>query len=549
MRPNFFKKYSHPAFSPLSTSFLSKISRLNQPPTPIFDRRIHCSLVESAYQYPVSFDGHGKIGLLGRNFETQHVNFAYSAKLFPTNLKSGCFDYRSSPRLPVVDSLLNRAFAYQSYFSLENTAIIYVHHALNTSINTIEAMLKLQANPANIFILGKSYSESSSVVEEIKQLGVRYQNCSKQRGVGTFCNNFNRDVDWVWYQVVEQISRDKNINKLLVLDHGGRMLSHVPEEELDQLGVRVIGIEKTTAGLIELRKNGFPHLPIINVAKCAAKTIFESPMISDAVMKKLPAIESRSEKKTVCGIIGYGAIGKAIAQKLISSGFIVIVYEQNPFSSVAFPEVKRVETLAALIAESEYIFGCTGRDVFQDRNLLELVNITLRKKILISCSSEDKEFLSLLLQIREKNEGENYINPLKDITYVNELGGEIRLLRGGFPINFDNSEESVPADEIQLTRGLVLGAILQALKFFNSSEISYKATKLYKLDSNIQQFVVDRWLENQSKYSFPKEVVDDFKNKDWVSKHSDGMSINCDFFEEFSLEKEACLEATPQYSF
>src|SRR5262249_958172 len=42
--------------------------------------------------------------------------------------------------------------------------------------------------------------------------------------------------------------------------------------------------------------------------------------------------------------------------------------------------------------------------------------------------------------------------------------GTLTILRSGFPMTLDGSRESVPADQIQLTRALLLGGVLQALE-------------------------------------------------------------------------------------
>jgi len=72
----------------------------------------------------------------------------------------------------------------------------------------------------------------------------------------------------------------------------------------------------------------------------------------------------------------------------------------------------------------------------------DLFRLSPKTKTLISCSSEDKEFLSLLRVIN--NTSLNVFDPLDDIEYISEFGAKIHLLRGGFPVNFDNSGESVP---------------------------------------------------------------------------------------------------------
>ena len=76
--------------------------------------------------------------------------------------------------LPVVDNLLKENQHLLRQEPLKNTVIVYVHHALQTSINVINSLLMLGAKPAFIYILGKSYSENKAVVQHLKALGVTY---------------------------------------------------------------------------------------------------------------------------------------------------------------------------------------------------------------------------------------------------------------------------------------------------------------------------------------------------------------------------------------
>lgn len=39
----------------------------------------------------------------------------------------------------------------------------------------------------------------------------------------------------------------------------------------------------------------------------------------------------------------------------------------------------------------------------------------------------------------------------------------VRFLNGGFPVNFDGSDECIPAEQIQITRALMVAAAAQAV--------------------------------------------------------------------------------------
>jgi hypothetical protein len=98
------------------------------------------------------------------------------------------------------------------------------------------------------------------------------------------------------------------------------------------------------------------------------------------------------------------------------------------------------------------IVGCTGEDALAG---LEQGD-SLAGKTLASCSSEDIEFQSLLMS------NVPAVSHLAD-REIRVPDGTCLVLRGGFPINFDGARESLPSEQIQPTRGLLLSGVLQAI--------------------------------------------------------------------------------------
>lgn len=192
-------------------------------------------------------------------------------------------------KLPVMDSLLNKALVKGKHDVLRKTAIYYVHHPLQTSINVIDSIIQLGAKPSNIFILGKRYSECEAVVSSLVQRGVYYQPCSMQTSIGNYASSFIRDINWLWAKLIEQISDD--IEEILVLDHGGHAITYLPLMLLEHY--KIIGIEKTTAGFIDSDKRGLPPIPMIDVANSAVKKFLESPLIAEAVVSKIMSLFAR----------------------------------------------------------------------------------------------------------------------------------------------------------------------------------------------------------------------------------------------------------------
>jgi len=439
----------------------------------------------------------------------------------------------STQQLPILEKLLDRVNSDADIEkSLKNTAVVYVHHALQTSVNLLDGIIHLGAKPDNIFILGKKYSESTDVVKKMLDRNIHYRQSSSQTGLGRFDSTFTSDINWLWLDVISHLKTKNDIENVIIFDHGGFALSFTPAYVLENY--KVVGVEKTSAGFIKLANQGDSlSFPVISVAGSAAKKILEPPLIADAIVEKLsPLIPSIQNQIINCGVVGYGAIGKAIAAKLHLMGHRVMVYDHDAAqlnTAKAHPSLIPTNSLAALSAFSEYIFGCTGRDITEGN--IDCFRLSSKKQVGISCSSADTEFLSLLHLIQQKTHKKNPLNPFADVEYQTPMGGTLRLVKGGFPVNFDDSGESVRPLDIQLTRALVLGSAVQAAKFFKDPEILNK-NGVYMLDPSIQKFVATEWLKQKTANVFPTEMSDNFQNPKWIEKHSDGIANLCTIFEE-----------------
>ena len=142
-------------------------------------------------------------------------------------------------------------------------------------------------------------------------------------------------------------------------------------------------------------------------------------------------------------------------------------------------------------------------------------------KILISCSSKDKEFLTLLKHIQTTNK--KAVDPLKDIIFKNGYNKPLLLYRGGTPANFDNSPESVPANDIQVVRGLKAMAIIQAYKMLLDIENNHLIpAENYKLDPELQRITAETFLNLQPADRYSKDTMKKLNDRDYIEKLSGG---------------------------
>ena len=71
-------------------------------------------------------------------------------------------------KLPVLDVMVDKLTAIDPS-PLINTVVVYIHHALGTSLNLLDAIFSLGLVPSNTFVLGKHYSENREVVHSVPQ--------------------------------------------------------------------------------------------------------------------------------------------------------------------------------------------------------------------------------------------------------------------------------------------------------------------------------------------------------------------------------------------
>lgn len=414
--------------------------------------------------------------------------------------------------LPLLKKLVDTTLNVHAAPPLKNTAIICVTHAFHTVLPLLSSFVQLGAAHEKIFVMGKLYSECEDVVQEIKKAGFYYQHSTRPAMLGGFHRSFMRDINRLLTKCMTTLAPTDN---LLILDHGGHALAFAPPELLE--GRNVVGIEKTTAGLLHPEVAGVPF-PIIRMADCAAKKILEPPLIAKEVVQKLMPLIPLQTNKLICGVVGYGAIGKAIADKLRALGHEVMVYDRHKEKIQHLPRNVRMPELAVLVTNSDYILDCTGEDI---STTTEIVDFAKGNKTLISCSSEDKAFRSLLQFVQSKYKGKVPVNALNEISYTNEIGFTIRILRGGFPINFDNISEASLPEDIQLTRALVLSSVIQAAGFFNKPHLLQKAGS-YMLDPSLQKFVSCEWLKDRPLEGYPPKITADFEDETWIASKSGG---------------------------
>ena len=419
-------------------------------------------------------------------------------------------------KLPVIESFLNK-IEKEKILGIENILFVCVQHLLDTTVDLFQALIELGVKPENIFVTGKHYSSCDVVIAELKSLGIYVHKLTPLATLGEYEKIFNENLIGFLNEVRKRTTNNK-YKGMMVLDDGGRCLRIVMQEEFNE--VPIVGIEQTRAGLYN-SDVFYSKLAYIDVASCAAKKFLEPTIIVEELLEGVFEKSLRMESDIVYGVVGLGVIGRELVKKLQNMGFSkIIVQDKNPdcFNKSNLNQIEHVKQVGELISKADYIFGCTGRDIVKGLDFKEIIT---KDKTFISCSSEDIEFLSML-KLAGKITGNKKVDPLQDVIFKINGNVVVKIISGGFPVNFNRIKELSSSNNIQLTRGLLLAALLQAnLLFDELHNYPFEANKIM-LSPLLQKIIVNIWQEHVERNSFSEELLK-FHDTGWIKESSAGI--------------------------
>ena len=403
------------------------------------------------------------------------------------------------PRLPVLD-----AVATHLQPDLRGLCIVAVQHLLETTGSLFESFVNAGCRPERIHVIGKLYSTNPDVALRLRQLGLHiYRNGTLFRW-GHYDEQLTADCAAMWAGVERALADDVGIERVIVLDEGGFAASTVPPSVAARFSPVIV--EQTSSGLTNHASVG--EVPVVAVASSAVKRRIEPRIIQAAAFKRAFG-SHRGDGPLAMGIIGLGAIGRAISEALATAGHSVLGFDPSDDEETNLSPAIRTSSLDELWRRASVLWGCSGADAFQSLDESDRPH----DRELVSCSSSDREFRSLL---RPLNGDERYrsMDRLSDIRIV-KGGKQMVIRRGGFPINFDGSNESAPAADIQLTRGLLFLGVVQALKV---AEVAGTIV----LAPAMQRFVLSEWLKHNPERArwYADELLDRFNDDDWIRDQS-----------------------------
>ena len=394
--------------------------------------------------------------------------------------------------------------------------IILAHvHCVPSIVELLHFLLTQDfAIPARqIIIISNPYSTISSAAEVVKKLGVTLVQISPQFEPGHYGEvvsfHLKAGCKKATQLCFDMIKRGRR-PRLILIDDGGMVTDtwwrHFKGPDCD-----VVSVQLTASGLG--RAPDPSKLTKIDVARSAAKQKFEAKILSNGVLRRVRDLDKLKDITRV-GVVGVGSLGGTLAQSLVDMHKEVNIFDTKEYSYK--PQGSHVmASLGELVRQSDFIFGCTGKN-FLGSGVLSRLG---QKRHFASCSSGDIEFLELL-RLGHINKSGSF-DPFGRLQ-VNYKGQTHFIENGGFPINFDRKTEHESPWEIVLTRALLLAGILQAM----CVKTSQPQQDAIMLSPSLQKALVLKWLEltaqDVHRYLGPGDHRTELL--DWWKCHSGGES-------------------------
>jgi hypothetical protein len=308
------------------------------------------------------------------------------------------------------------------------------------------------------------------------------------------------------------------LDTAILLDDGAEAISRVirDPERLDGTRLRRrAAVEQTRFGANRIRAlidelDGIPF-GVVNVAESAVKLHLESVLIGWSVAHEVEQTIARLEADGVprgreVAILGYGAVGRAVAIALEELGYVVRVYDSREGArgqahDDRFDVAEDDEARAKMLSEVDYVIGATGTTSMRAEDFRALK----KGAVLFSASSSTVEFAigdAAGISPREPEDPEharadfdgrsiglgNVKSPHHWHRVIDVDGKDVLLANSGYPINLTGVRDPIAPEWIQLTRALLLLGCIQAAKLPDD------ARGLIELDREGQRFIAHEWM-------------------------------------------------------
>lgn len=416
-----------------------------------------------------------------------------------------------------------------------------VQHLFPTTEMLFQAFAVCGLTPDHTWLSGKPYSTDDEIQFALARAGVHlaqagragYEGVTERDHEALFASPLARRLVSEG-RVDEQGLRDPSVVQLLrtftapgadapgarfvLLDEGGKLVKALHQVFPPELVTRCVAVEQTMRG-IQVLEGLSLRCPVVDVAQSWLKKLFESPMIGESIVHDVEAqlvdvgahVTVQPKEATV---LGFGAVGQAVAASLLRRGYRVRVWDPKLDDATEGPALRALAaklgvatpSRAECLAHGHLVFGCSGRGslAYAEWDALPrdaiLVNAASGRHELMSEVLRDPAFeppADPLAQAFIHNGTTSVFqgapvsldpSPLepwdreREHSVVPGKNGARRLvLRSGFVANMATD---IPPELIQLTRCLLLAAVVQATRA--------TASGLVAVDDEVQRFIEAR---------------------------------------------------------
>lgn len=299
--------------------------------------------------------------------------------------------------------------------------------------------------------------------------------------------------------------------KFLLLDEGAKLISAL-HRYFPRYAHLCVCVEQTERGIQiieDAQAKGEFELacPVVDMARSEAKKRWESPMIGESCVFNLehdlevmaPGLEQTlfaDPAKRTASVFGYGAVGKAVADRLRARGFEVHVFDPDPARMAeAAADGCVAKGRADALANGRLVYGCSGRGALGPEDFEALPD----GAVLANAASGNHElgldavelgtdpdeakagfrssssFAGHRLDLGEADD------PMRHRVWQTKGGKRLLLARSGYVVNMG---KDLPPEYVQLTRGLLLSSCLVAVKAEGAGFVD--------IPKRVQDFVVGR---------------------------------------------------------
>jgi hypothetical protein len=273
-----------------------------------------------------------------------------------------------------------------------------------------------------------------------------------------------------------------------------------------------------------------PRFAVVSWARSAVKLQIGGPLFSHCLLANLQSqfLHGKVLSGERVGIIGLGSIGGALANLTERQGNSVLFYDPDPRYQV--PEyllgrVTRVDSLEELLLRCDYVFGCSGREPFNEQWPLRY-----RPRIkLFSGSGGDHEFGPIIRDLKTRR-GFKVSPETLDIHCDDGPSGPLCIAYLGYPYNFAARDiEAVPTSVVQIETAGLLAGLIQArthLRFWEDGRA--RNCGVQPISAEAQRFIFETWssvmkrkqIELAQVYGYHSALLEAARERCWFVKNS-----------------------------